>query len=387
MTIQSVLQKFVILAASLLLAPALSAAQPAEAAASTVIVAPTLHPANCGRFHVAQSTDLLATLNSVKGGKVLLCPGDYTINDDVTVAAARKVTIGRAVKGVAPHIIIGDNKSIGLQIADSPDVVLDGLVFDARANPRPLIIVQFVSSGGMLRNTTLIGSPTTVDAIQVDNQARTAPARFTMKGGAARGYTGFGLEVIGATLVSVTAAVFDASDGGRVDGSGATGLLLDGQLSPVTPTGHISRSTFLHNDIGVEAFETSRVLVSGNTVTDSRTGILVDSAAGQAVVTGNRVIGNTVSGIHDGGCGICVVLSGGPNLIHLLNTSIIRNVVTSGAPGSAAVGIGVRANAPAQQSLTVTATGNRLVHFVPGDEIINLFGWGTLTLRHNTFVP
>src|SRR5512140_3556710 len=126
MSVKSFLLKAGTALAPLLLMLVFGGTQPVMAAGSTVVVATTPNPTNCGKYHTAQSTDLAAVLNAAKKGKVLVCPGDYILAADVVIDGAKGLKIQQAVKGVTnqPHIVAGAAMSAGLLIQNSTSVTI-----------------------------------------------------------------------------------------------------------------------------------------------------------------------------------------------------------------------------------------------------------------------
>jgi hypothetical protein len=87
----------------------------AQAASSTVVVASTLAPTDCGNVHAAQSTDLAATLRAAVEGKVLLCPGTYNLPGGVVVtgSACRGAGSSRPARSLGIRRAGADQEVIG----------------------------------------------------------------------------------------------------------------------------------------------------------------------------------------------------------------------------------------------------------------------------------
>jgi hypothetical protein len=355
------------------------ASSPAQAAGSTVVVANTLTPADCGDIHVAQSTDLAATLSAATQGKVLLCPGTYNLPGGVVIGGANGLTVGQAVEGIQPTIMVDPSTTVGLEIRNSPNVRLDGLVFDARTNNQVLVVLQFAESAGEVRDTTLIGSTTTATGILAENIGGATRLKLAIKGSQIRGYQSFGVYTAGPVKLSVTSSLFDGADG-RVDSRMAAGIVFDGNTDDViTPTGTVSKSTIRNHVIGVRVIDGSEVTISKNLLTENHEAVVIEGGRAHALSRDNRVVGNTMAT-----CDTCIFIddaAADPANFQLLNTRIANNVIQATTATDLAVDF--RAFEPALTSVTGTVTGNTFNAFDANHAIFNNNGYAGIKVGKN----
>lgn len=334
-------------------------------------------------------TDLTEVLNTTRTGRVMLYPGVYHLSGDVVIDGAQGLTICSAIKGAQPHIVVDPGAAIGLEIRNSRDVTLEGLLIDGSASRAGIATVQFTHSAGHVRETTLLGGLHSYRAITVDNIGGARLVTVHVRDCQLRGYVGAGIYASGPVRLNVTAALFDASDAGRVSARTALGVVFNGMTSDaVTAGGSVSHSTFRNHFQAIEAIETGGVIVSHNTLMDNVVGIAIETAGVfHPMVSGNKVIDNIIRDIPNGGAGIFIFDNGDPARSALLNTVISRNIITAAFPGATGFGIQASANAPADTALTATISGNSLIHFAPRDAILNFNNYAGLTLYNNTVIP
>lgn len=356
----------------------------AQAAGATVVVAATPNPVNCGRYKVAQSTDLGAALAAAKKGRLLICPGTYNLPGGIEVSGASGLTIAQAVKGVRPKIVIDPSATVGLQFTDSSNVTLDGLSFDATASATPdLVMVYFSQSSGRVRNTVLVGSETTATAILVSTIGKKSAPRFTVSGVQARGYGNFGLNVTGPIQLSLTASSFDGTDGGRVPADLSISVVLDGSGDDaLQPTGAITRSTFANDAEGIRVWDGSRVTISGSTFTGNDLSVEIQGGLNHALSQNNRIIGNRFNL-----CNTCIFLDDTATAqegFKLLNTLVSRNVFRAGDDNDTAVDF-----RPLEPGLmTGKVSGNTFIGYLNAShQIFNNNDLAVIKIGRNTARP
>jgi parallel beta helix pectate lyase-like protein len=354
------------LAALLLLGNAAGGARTVLAAGNTVIVAATDAPTDCGR-HRSAVTDLAAALTAAHSGKILLCPGTYALPGGTVVSGAKGLTIGQAVKGVAPRVLIDPSATVGLEIRDSRGVTLDGLVLDATANEQTLVMVQLSHARGKVRRSTLIGSATTATSILADAIGGTTPLTLAVSASELRGYQSFGVTVAGPMKLEVSDSLFDGSDGGRIATSLSVGVTFDGTTDdPITPTGFVRTSTFLGDDIGIRVLDGSRVTIGANRFSGNHEAVEIWGGIAHALSRNNRIVRNAID--H---CDTCVFIddeAADPARFQLLNTVIADNVFRADSPDDTAVDF--RPLAPAVESVTGTVSGNTFIGFLNASHVL-----------------
>lgn len=385
MNLKSFLVKAGAALAPLTLMLALGGAQPVQAAAPTVVVAPIPNPTDCGKFKV-QSTDLAATLAAARKGTILVCPGEYALPGDTVIDGANGLTITQAIKGQQPVIGLASASEVGLEIVDSSNVVLSGLRFDATLNHSPdLVMLYFNGSSGKVQNATLRGSDTTATGILVSNLGAARALAFSVSGSQVLGYQSFGLDAAGPVRVSVTSSQFDSTDAGRINTTIATGVKLDGSAEDaITPTGSISKSSFGSQAAGVWVVDGGSVTVSANTFTLSQIGVWFEQLGqNHPNLRNNRVIGNKLID-----CSTCVLIedeANDPLTFKLLNTQVTGNTFENpNVPIMAAIDF--LPFGPAQKTVTGTVSGNVFNALTPGQAIFNNHDWAGIRIGKNKFV-
>lgn len=387
MLLNSFLRKAGVAALILALVGAQSA-QMAQAASSTIVVAPTPTPVDCGKYKTAQSTDLAATLNSAKKGKVLICPGSYLLAGDVMIDNAHGLTIAQAanVKGQdnRPRIIVDNQTPTGIYVKDSSAVTINGIVLDGHANTADGyqgITIDHTSA--TILNTLVIGSPTTDTGISVLNLHDKKTWPLTVKDSFVMGYTGFGISAIGPLRVNVSASWFDATNNFVIPAPSAVGVAYLGDSGDPIPTGSVSGSFFFNNDVGVLIRETNKVRVSKNDLESNRVAIQIDSQEVSHVTSSNSVSGNSISHVPANGVGVLVSSAFDPADFPMLNNVVTHNTIVSAAPDSDGIGVEFASNFPAARTMTGAVTANTISGFKLGNAILNTAGFAGVTIKNN----
>src|SRR5689334_8510155 len=104
-----------------------SGAAPAAAAGSTIVVATTLSPLNCGKYTTAQFTNLSTAVSAVPSGTILVCPGLYPTGA-ISIAGASKLTIKQALPGAGFRPTLQANADVlnWILATNSSGVTIDG---------------------------------------------------------------------------------------------------------------------------------------------------------------------------------------------------------------------------------------------------------------------
>lgn len=370
--------------APLLMMVVVGGAQPAEAAGSTIVVAPTPTPTNCGKFQSA-TTDLDGVLSTAKKGTILLCPGNYNSNGQIRITHASHLTIKAAVKNPlqAPRVVFSNTAEFGLFVDHSNNVTIDGLDLDASANTHVFYaMIAAAESGLTVRNTVIIGSLNVFNyGIQFENNTSKSLKLSVLH--SEMHNCAQGINVSGKTGLSVQSSLIDGENIAR--GTTNTGIVASADATTrFFPTGLVSKSIIRDNNVGI-LVDGSRLNITRNTFTGNTDfDIHVDQVGDiNPVFRNNRITQNSFV-VEDGATGIVVSLSGDPASAKLLNTTISGNTLRAVAPGNNKFGIVFLALVgPAPKSLTGTLSGNTLTDFSQGNEILNINNWAALKLKHN----
>lgn len=369
----------------ILVALALGVAQPAQAASSTVVVATTPNPTNCGRYHSAV-TNLEEVLSTTTKGTILLCPGNYASPGQITISGASRLTIKQAVRGLSnrPRIVFADAATFGLFFENSGSVTLDGLDLDAFTNTHVFFAMLAVSQSNLVvRNSILVGGVPFNYGIQYENAGST-PHKLTVSHveihNAAQG-----MNVSGLTKLSVSSSLIDGENAPR--GTVNTGIAVEADfVSGFHPTGTISKSIIRDNNVGI-LIDGSQLSIDKNTFTGNNISVQIDQFGDiSPVIKNNKVTHNDIT-VVDGGAGVLVTLLGDPSTAQLLNTVVSGNKLRPVTVGGTTVGIQFQAPAPAKKSLTGVVSGNTLTNFGQGKEIINVDDFAGLKLKNNKIKP
>lgn len=401
MRVKSFLMRAIAAAAPALLVLALGATPPALAASSTIVVAPTANPTNCGKYHVAQ-TDLAGILNAARKGSVLICPGNYPLASSIVISGANGLKVKQAVKGSSfrPNIVIFQGSTAGILIQQSNNVTIDGLTIDSRGMPDPgggfsdYHGIEFHHSSGTVSNSTLLGTRGTFLGIDVNHsngQLRTLTV--TIKNTQVKGYQDCGIYGQGPVRLVVSKSLLDARSNGTVPADVLQkGVCFEGQTSdPASPTGMVKQSTIVDNANAVVIDQSSNVVISRNTMDRNDFGVTISSGFFHPA-NNTRIISNVITGIPDAalggglGCGICVFDDGDPGNRTILKTTISHNHLS---PVHNGFGIGIKfeAAAPAQTRVTGSVTGNVLSNFLDIQTIINANHNAAVKVQGNKFTP
>lgn len=387
MAIKSALLKAGVVIAPLLVMLALGGAQPALAASSTVVVATTPNPTDCGKYHKAV-TDLTSVLNTVKKGKVLVCPGDYQLSGDVVITGAKGLTIMQAVKGVSnrPHIVANPDNN-GLLIQNSAAVTLDGLNIDASGSMQNFYTaITFDHSSGNVRSTTLTQSAFSLNGIVVDNRSGNKVVKLAVTNTIVSGYRGAGVAAMGPVRLTITSSQIDGTRDGIFARVLQIGVSYDGETGDqVTPTGTLSKSTIRGNNLGVLIAGTSRVTISNNTLDRNNNGVRIEAGPELSrTLKAIKVLGNSITEIPDGGTGL-MVDHNGPTQFGMLNMLVSNNQFSAADPHG--IGIMFRSPVPAARTMTGTVIGNTVNGFLRVNSIVNENNFAGIVLKKNTINP
>lgn len=382
MALKSFLIKVGAVIAPLVLMVGLGGAQTVQAAGRNIVVANTLTPNNCGKFHTADTTQLTLALSAATKGKVLICPGTYFLNGDVEIDNARGLSIAAAVKGSRPTIVVDPATPIGLSIKDSTGVKLTDLILNSQTTDPGYQAISWDHSTGKISNLTLLGSANTDVGIFIQNLHDIHSKSLSITRTQVLGYVVAGLTETGPLRVSVSMSTFDATNNGTVVSTTARGVSYEGSGSDQFATGSLTKSTIKNNDIGVFISETSKVNINKNTFTGNTTGVEIFSEEVAHVTSKNRVSANTISGVPAGGFGVLVMSLNDPADQPMLKNAITKNVIHS-ALGGLGVGIEFNAPNPAMTTMTGTVTGNVLTGFANGSAIVNVNSWAGVTIKGN----
>lgn len=399
MKTRSFLFRLSVLAAPLITAlaiggPSAQAAIP-DMAGGTVVVATSLAPSDCGKYHTAQFTDLSLAVVGKTSGTILVCPGIYgPLAAEIDVANASKLTIKQVLTttGSHPYLLIGPGAGAGLVAINSTNLTIDGLIFDLSGSAGANGIV-FTGVSGAIRNVTIVGSTATQYGIKVDNTGLAKPRNVIVANSRVVGYTNTGVHIQGKTKLIMTGSLLDGSDGGRVAG-GSNGVLIEGK-TPDNPnaTGVISKNTIRNNTIGVDIREASKVTVSKNTLNAATLGIAIEANGLYHNADSNKITGNTIAGIGPFGIGI-MVFNSNPANSTMLKTTISSNVISAATftmnSGTGPQGINVSANAGFPNRTTVSISKNTIFGFtilpIPRFIIYNPSN-ATVTVGKNEHTP
>lgn len=390
MKLKSLVLKAGSVVAPLVLMLSLGGIQPALAAGS-IVVATTSTPTNCGSHHTAV-TDLAGAIQSASARTILVCPGDYNlVAQNVTVSGLARLTIKQAVPGSTrrPRIIVNPGSSDGLLIRNSNNVTIDGLIIDGSMNGQTDYSgIHVERSAATIRNTDLLGSNTTNNAILVNNSGVSTVRKLTLSNVRLLGYHVNGVHVMGAIKLNISKSVVDALPDGGFISAGQRGIWVDGGMPGASPSGTISQSTIRNNGVGVFINETSKVTVSKNVLTGNAIGVQIATlGAFHPVMRNNKVQSNTITPALNGKGVFVDAEPVNPSMGQILNTTVSKNVIRVSQPGAGDLAIDFFAFAPSTQTVTGTVIGNTLSGFMNGNFILNTNNFAGLKIKTNKFLP
>lgn len=387
MNIKSVLLRVGAVAAPLVLTLALGGAQPA-AASSTVVVATVPVPTNCGTYNnkvTFVGTDLTNLLTNATGGKILICPGSYTV-DDAQIDGAKGLTIMAAVKGFRPniHANIGTPDAIYIK---SSTVTLNGLAFDAHDNTSGGIQMLVVDESSVkVMNSVLFGSQDNDTGIFAINTHDPKVHTLSITNTLVTNYGGFGISAQGPIRLTVSGStLFGIDNSNPMVGTG-TGIFY-GVDQGVSASGSVTKSQIGNNNIGIEINECSKISVSRNTFTGFNIGIKIASSEVNRPTSSNKVTGNTMTGVPDNGFGVYVFSEFDPVDQPMLNNVISGNTITSLNAGGFGGGVEFSSPVLALRTMTGTVSGNTVTNFTPGDALVNVNNNAKVTFKGNHVSP
>lgn len=371
--------------APLLMALTLGSAQPAQAASSTIVVAPTPNPTDCGKYHSAV-TNLDQVLSTTKKGIILMCPGAYASAGEIVMSGASQLTIKNAIKSInVPRIVFSNTAESGLAIQNSSNVTIDGLDLDAAGNTHTFYSMLLVSQSNVtVRNTDIVGAVGPFNwGIKFGNTG-TKPLKLTLVNDQINN-AAQGVNVSGRTVLNVTSSLIDGEN--LAHGTLDTGIVIEtDSTSGLQPTGKITKSTVRDNDVGILLDGGGQMNITGNSFTgNTQASIRIDQSGVEPLMRNNVVSRNDFV-LEQGAIGVWVTLSSDPTMFKLLNTTISGNTFKSRLATDPATEAGVlfqSLNGAAPQSLTGTVSNNDMTQLWPGNEIINVNNWAALKLSHN----
>jgi hypothetical protein len=339
------------------------AAPPATMAAAPTILVDAENPAtNCGSYTgKASVADPVAAINgAVTGSTIVICPGTYTLAGEITITD-KKLTIKRALSGEQsrPILDIDDTVDQGMDVANST-VTIDGLVIDGRGNPIDYTGINLNGSPTTIRNTTILGPDEDVSkGIASDASGSPKLMSLSISSSTIAGYRDTGVLVMGAVKLNLSSSHLDASDGRRVDSAEAVGVWFEGRATDsLSPTGIVTKSRILNNQVGIIIEESSKVSVTNNVLVDSLIGAIIVSELRSA--DNNKITGNTILGIPSGGEGVLITNPNAANFT-IKKFAVSKNVFVAEEYNSGAVGVLISSDVPATEAITGSITSNTFV--------------------------
>ena len=357
--------------------------EPALAAVGPVILAPTPSPSDCGSYHTAE-TDPVAALDAAKTGKVLVCPGTYNLSGEITITGANNLTIARAVTTGAtfPTFDMATGVTTGMDIAQSSNVIIDGLIFDGSANTQGgYINLEYEQSSGAVRNSSLI-QPNTAQTVGLYafEDASNKPLSMVITNTSVMGAGFAGVLASGPLKLTMTGVVVNAPDGGRITTPGR-GLALGAASTTLIPSGRVDRCVFLAGSVpavqlaDVTGFTLSHSLLSSQTNSD------LTVSAGEHNAAGIKIVGNTFT---LGMSNPAIRVTDSSATFKISGMSITGNLITAGQHGTAQPALAVTSSATQASSVMVSLSGNTLAGFLTA---VTVTGLADVTAGHNTILP
>lgn len=371
------------------------AAPPIQAAAPPIIVDTAGGIASsCGVYNGKPAVnDVVAAVGSAASGQtVVICPGTYNLSGFLTIANKDRVTIKAAVNDLSsrPILVVDPSELVGLNVYNSLNDVIDGLVIDGRGDSQNGYSGIFAQGSSVaIKNTGVIG-PNIANSNGIyligfdDEPVRSMPITNTF----VAGYQYCGVCVNEKIKLTVTSSQLDASDGGRVSTTNSEGVYISSAIGGQA-AGSITKSRFLNNKIGIHIYGTSKLGVTGNVLVNNTFGVQISAQSGGTGADGNKVTGNTILEVPPSGYGVYVQDTDAAN-VSISKTAISSNIIAAGKytpTGVAPIGVYVEANQLAITTVTATVSSNTFFGFPANYQVINFNGYALLTYKSNQSIP
>jgi hypothetical protein len=359
-----------------------------QAAAPKIIIDDGTTADGCGDTYngqTAQTNIVTAVANAANNTTIIVCPGNYTLSEDLLIYNQQKITIKAALTdpGKRPVLLIANGEVRILNIAYSQNTTIDGLVLDGRGSTETSFIgIDIAGCNATIKNTTVIG-PDDGGTVGIRVTATSGPTVYSVSvdKSYATGYTNAGISTFGAVKLKVTSSYFDGTDGGRITGSNTmVAVKLQSFSDTIVATGSITNSRMMNNGTGVLIQGANKVAVANNMMANNSYGVRVWATASLPDISGTKITGNTILGTTQG---ITIQNDDAANR-SITKTTISKNEIVSAQYGVASYkGIYVTANTTAGPNVTGTISQNTLMGFTA----FIVFENATLTTSKNTVMP